>query len=75
MNASAPFPLVHREFCAGSGVCRRVAPTVFGIDDQGWVQLLDERPGPEHTAELLEAREACPLAAIEVLDAHGDPLD
>lgn len=75
MSAPGPVPVVHPEFCAGSGVCQRAAPTVFGLDDQGWVELLDDRPGPERTAELLEARDACPLAAIEVLDAQGDPLD
>ncbi|GAA1390793.1 hypothetical protein GCM10009613_32110 [Pseudonocardia kongjuensis] len=67
-------PVVHPEFCAGSGACARAAPTVFGLDDRGWVELLDSHPGPERAAALLEARDACPLAAIEVLDEHGDPV-
>jgi ferredoxin len=65
--------VVHPDWCMGNGSCRRIAPEVFGADDEGWVRLLDAHP-VNRTSEVLEAREACPQAAIEALDASGQPL-
>ncbi|WP_158303184.1 ferredoxin [Prauserella endophytica] len=70
-----PHVVVHPEHCAGSEACLRVAPDVFALDADGRVELRDARPGTARLDEVIEARDACPLAVIEVLDEHGDPLD
>ncbi len=74
MTGGGPVLVVHQDQCAASGACRRSAPDVFGSDDRGWVVLLDDRPGPDRLPAVLEAQQACPLAAIEVFDAQGEPL-
>ncbi|WP_220187546.1 ferredoxin [Pseudonocardia pini] len=70
-----PTVLVHSDQCAGSGACRRIAPDLFGADDKGWVVLLDARPGADRLDDVLEAQDACPLAAIEVHDGQGEPIE
>jgi len=65
--------VVHSDFCAGSGACRRAAPTVFGSDQNGFVTLLDEHPTGK-LDEVLDAQESCPLGVIEVVDDDGEPL-
>lgn len=57
---------VHPERCMASGICREVAPAVFGADAEGWVTLLDAAPGHELVDGVLEAEKRCPTVAIEV---------
>jgi len=72
-SRTGPHVVVHAEFCAGSGACRRAAPTVFGSDGNGWVTLLDEHPTGK-LDEVLDAQQSCPLGVIEVVDDGGEPL-
>jgi ferredoxin len=54
------------ELCCGSGQCVYLAPTVFGLDDDGLVVVLDSDP---EGAELVVADEAvrdCPTRAISL---------
>ena len=67
------FRIVARaELCAGSAGCQAIAPHLFGLDEKGWVRVIDERPPREELAAALEVQDACPLGAIEVID-DGDP--
>ncbi|HWD03536.1 MAG TPA: ferredoxin [Amycolatopsis sp.] len=61
--------------CAGSGLCRSAAPAVFGHDEHGWVDLLDAHPPAHLLDEVLDAKDACPLAVIKVHDENGNPID
>jgi len=55
--------------CAGHGDCEDIAPEVFALDDVARVI----GHGPDDV--LLAAAEACPSAAIRILDAEtGDAL-
>ncbi|POX37471.1 ferredoxin-1 [Streptomyces sp. Ru73] len=53
--------------CVASGQCVLVAPEVFDQDDDGIVELLAERPGPEHHENVRESAALCPAAAIRLV--------
>ena len=55
-------PQVDEDSCAAHGDCVEIAPTVFALNDVAHV--IGE--GPDEL--ILEAAEACPSAAITVLD-------
>jgi ferredoxin len=59
-----------RERCCGNAECREIAPEVFGIDTRNKAVVLDADASP--TELLVEAAEACPCQAIEVLDNEGE---
>lgn len=52
--------------CVASGQCVLMAPEVFDQDDDGIVELLTDRPGPEHHDGVREAAAVCPAAAIRL---------
>ena len=56
------------EACVGAGQCVVVMPSVFDVDDDGKVILVDGVPGEEARAEVEAAAAACPAWAIEVED-------
>jgi ferredoxin len=63
---------VDRELCIGVGNCVAIAPTVFKLDDQNKVVVLD--PGSVDEEILMEAAESCPENAIIVEDDEGNQL-
>lgn len=56
-------PVVDEAACSAHGDCEHVAPHVFRVDDVAVVI------GPGAPEEILEAAQACPAAAISVIDA------
>ena len=63
---------VDRELCIGVSNCVAIAPTVFKLDDQNKVVVLD--PGSVDEGTLMEAAESCPENAIIVEDDEGNQL-
>jgi ferredoxin len=63
---------VDRELCIGVSNCVVIAPTVFKLDDQNKVVVLN--PGSVDDQTLLEAAESCPQNAIIVEDDEGNQL-
>ncbi len=57
---------VDRSRCIGSGVCARVAPGAFELDDEG-IAVVDDPQAVSRT-ELVAAADTCPTFAIVVLD-------
>ena len=49
--------------CEGHGQCAAKAPEVYGVDEEGYVQLLDSA---DLDGALAGAR-ACPVAALTVI--------
>ncbi len=62
---------VDRTRCIGSGVCVRIAPDVFELDDEGVAVVIDSQAATR--SELLAAAETCPTFAI-LLFQHGRRL-
>ncbi|OGN97311.1 MAG: hypothetical protein A2Z77_02530 [Chloroflexi bacterium RBG_13_51_36] len=63
---------VDRELCIGVGNCVVIAPTVFELDDQNKVVVLD--PGSVDEETLMEAAKSCPQNAIILEDGDGNQL-
>lgn len=52
--------------CISSGSCTRAAPEVFELGADGTLHLLQEEPDESLRAQVEEAAEYCPTAAITV---------
>lgn len=63
---------VDHDRCVGAGVCEAIAESSFELGDDALAHPIDP-PGDDEAA-LLEARDACPSAAITVL-RENVPLD
>lgn len=63
---------VDRDLCIGVGNCVVFAPTVFKLDEENKVVVLDPSSIDDDT--LLEAAESCPEQAIIVEDDEGHQL-
>ncbi len=58
---------IDRARCIGSGVCVRIAPDVFELDDEGIAVVIDSQGASR--SEVLAAAETCPTFAIAVFHA------
>ena len=61
--------VVDHDLCAGVAMCTQTAPGAFALNDEG---LSEYRDGSWSEADLADAADACPMAAITVL---GSPAD
>ncbi|MBL5972253.1 MAG: ferredoxin [Candidatus Leucobacter sulfamidivorax] len=54
--------------CEGHGLCEQLAPQVYALDDEGYVQLRVEQPIPEDLEDAAAAgARVCPVAALRVV--------
>jgi ferredoxin len=60
--------VVDRDKCTGLGMCEAEAPDLFEIDDDGSLEVLDERPDEDKRAELRAAVDACPTEALSIAE-------
>ena len=63
---------VDRDLCIGVSNCVAIAPTVFKLDEENKVVVLDPSSVDDDT--LLEAAESCPENAIIIEDDEGHQL-
>ncbi len=54
--------------CTGNAVCANTAPTVFDVDENGYVQVLDKDPGADVAGLVRRAALNCPTGAITLTD-------
>ena len=59
---------VDRDLCESNGVCEGLAPDVFQIDDDDYLQILDDRVTDENRARIDQAIAACPKAALSLVE-------
>ncbi|WP_166137991.1 ferredoxin [Nocardioides ochotonae] len=52
------------DLCESNGLCEAMAPEVFELDDDDFLQLKVEETTPENVDEVKRAAAACPRAAI-----------
>jgi ferredoxin len=64
--------VVDRTVCIGAGQCMRLAPDVFGQDEDGLVVLLNSEPPPDAHARVSDAILACPSLAIREANSPPD---
>ena len=64
---------IDRLLCVGFGDCIDEAPQAFALDDEGIAEF-GEGVASVDRGRLIRACEACPVDALSVHDANGDPL-
>jgi ferredoxin len=52
--------------CVAAGQCVQAAPTVFGQDEDGIVQLLDEQSADVESGAVKQAVRLCPTRVISL---------
>ena len=57
------------DLCESNGLCEAMAPEVFELDDDDFLQLHAEETTPENLEAVKRAVAACPRAAITLEDA------
>jgi ferredoxin len=60
--------VIDRSLCSGFGACAELAPDTFSVDEGGLVSL---RVGTSNDSAVLEAADACPMAAITVIEEEA----
>ena len=53
------------EGCIGCGLCAGTCPEVFSMGDEGLAVAIDSEVPEEALASASEAKEGCPVGAIE----------
>lgn len=53
------------ENCIGCGLCAGTCPEVFSMTDEGVAHAIEEEVSEELLDQAQEAKENCPVAAIE----------
>jgi ferredoxin len=56
------------DLCESNGLCEAMAPDVFELDDEDFLQLRTEETTPETIDAVRRAVAACPRAAISLED-------
>jgi ferredoxin len=60
--------VVDRTLCESNGVCVKLAPDIFVIDDDDKLKLLVERPSPDQLDKAQTAVRRCPRNALSLVD-------
>ena len=58
--------IVDYDLCASNAVCMGIAPEVFEVRDDGFMYVLNDKPGPEFDDRLREAVASCPNGALSL---------
>ena len=56
------------DLCESNGLCEAMAPEVFELDDDDFLQLKTEETTPDNISNVKRAVAACPRAAISLED-------
>ena len=58
--------VVDYDVCEANGVCERLAPQVFHLDDEDNLHLLQEEPPPDLHDDVRRAVDGCPKLALSL---------
>ncbi len=53
--------------CEANGVCVKVSPELFKLDENDQLHILNKQPGPDQLADAQEAVRRCPKQALKLL--------
>ncbi len=59
---------VDRDLCESNGVCVRLVPEVFALDDDDRLRLMQERPPAALRAQVERAVRRCPKQALTIVE-------
>ena len=57
------------DLCESNAMCEALAPGHFQIDDDDYLQVLDENVTDEDLAIVEQAVASCPKSALSIVDA------
>ena len=60
--------IVDQDLCEANGLCMQEAPAVFVVDETNRMVVLQERPAPEHVADVRSAVKHCPRGALSLVE-------
>lgn len=60
--------VVDRDLCEANGVCERVAPAVFRVDESDHLHVLAETVDPALRKDVERAMRGCPKRALTLTD-------
>ena len=63
MRVQADFDL-----CEANALCVGIAPETFELDDDDFLQILDERVTPDNESRIRQAVASCPRNALSIVD-------
>lgn len=56
------------DLCESNALCEAIAPATFEIDDDDFLQILDENVTDENRNTVERAVASCPKSAISIVD-------
>ena len=56
------------DLCESNALCEALAPANFEIDDDDFLQVIDERVTDENRDVVMQAVAACPKSAISLVE-------
>ena len=56
------------DLCESNALCEAMAPDVFELDDDDFLQILDDEVTDENRDRVQRAVAACPRAAISIVE-------
>jgi ferredoxin len=54
--------------CESNALCMGVAPDIFEVRDDNFLYILNEHPDEDRRADVEEAVQLCPKAAISIVE-------
>lgn len=60
--------VVDFDLCQSNGICQGMAPEVFEVDDDGYLQVLQEHPDESLRPKVESAVNSCPVQAISLVE-------
>ncbi len=57
------------DLCESNAMCEALAPSHFQIDDDDYLQVLEENVSDEDLATVEQAVASCPKSALSIIDA------
>jgi ferredoxin len=61
--------VVDFDLCESNAMCEALAPSHFQVDDDDYLQILDESVSDADQAVVEQAVASCPKSAITIVDA------
>jgi ferredoxin len=59
---------VDYDLCESNALCEALAPKNFQIDDEDYLQVIDDEVTDENRDVVMQAVAACPKSAISIVD-------
>jgi len=56
------------DLCESNALCEAIAPDIFELDDDDFLQLLDDEVTDENRDRVERAVASCPRAAISIVE-------